>query len=282
VPFSNFAAAPLFLFALKLFQLKQAVLARPSDRYCPCMNSERRIQASCANGALSRGPITVQGKLNSSRNSTRHGVLAQTIVLDSESKTRFEELLVSYTAEFQPRTPAETGLVETMAVARWRHMRGCHIQRAGFDLEMARQESPEDSPPVLAAAAFRNLSDTSRSLDLLLRYETAFERQFTRALNTLLKLQARPNRGEGPTLPPEGVAATWDPKDDPVLPNEPTNPLKTNHAPSEDPSGAGSQPARGSLAPLVGSKKDPALEAAAGRPAQQASTQTNLPHSRSS
>ena len=72
------------------------------------MSSERRIQASRANGALSRGPVTSQGKLNSSRSSTRHGILAQTIVLDSESKTRFEELLASYITEFQPRTPAET------------------------------------------------------------------------------------------------------------------------------------------------------------------------------
>jgi len=41
-------------------------------------------------------------------------------VLDPESKTRFEELLAGYTNEFQPRTPAENTLVETMAIARWR------------------------------------------------------------------------------------------------------------------------------------------------------------------
>jgi hypothetical protein len=213
------------------------------------MSSERRIQASRANGALSRGPVTSQGKLNSSRSSTRHGILAQTIVLDSESKTRFEELLASYITEFQPRTPAETNLVETMAIARWRHWRPWHIQRAGFDLEMARQETPEGSPPARAATVFRNLSDNSRSLDLLLRYETVFDRQFTRVLNALLKLQARPNRGDGATLPPEGVAATWDPESPTNEPhghpptasgetrslrNEPSNPLKTNDPPPRE------------------------------------------------
>jgi len=35
--------------------------------------------ASRANGAKSKGPVTDQGKLNSSRNSTRHGLLAATI-----------------------------------------------------------------------------------------------------------------------------------------------------------------------------------------------------------
>jgi hypothetical protein len=213
------------------------------------MNSERRIQASRANGARSRGPVTAQGKLNSSRNSTRHGILAQTIVLESESRSRFEDLLIAYTIEFQPRTPAETNLVESMAIARWRQLRVLHIQRAGFDLEMARQETPEDSAPARAATVFRNLSDNSRSLDLLLRYETAFDRQFTRALSALLKLQSRPNRGDGATLPPDTIpAATFDSTkpQHPVLPNEPVNPLKTNPGPSDANShqgGAGLEPA---------------------------------------
>src|SRR6516164_8272591 len=103
------------------------------------MPTEKQIQASRANGARSHGPVTAQGKLNSSRNSTRHGLLAQTIVLDCESKDRFEQLLASYTEEFQPGSPAETTLIENMAMARWRQIRVCHLQRALLDVEIARQ-----------------------------------------------------------------------------------------------------------------------------------------------
>jgi hypothetical protein len=114
--------------------------------------------------------------------------LAQTVVLEGESKERFEQLHAGLLAEFQPRTPSETALVETMAIARWRYLRVLGVQKAGFDLEMARQ--PAASPIHRAAAAFKHLADNSRVLDLFHRYETSYDRQFTRALNALLKLRA--------------------------------------------------------------------------------------------
>ena len=190
----------------------------PRTPYCIRMNTERRIQASRANGARSRGPVTAVGKETSAQNSTRHGMLAQTAVLEGESRTRFEELLLAVTAESKPRTPAEVALVETMAVARWRQWRVWGIQKAGFDLEMAREEHSAASPPVRAAIVFRKLADSSRVLDLLLRYETAFDGQFSRALSLLIKLRAAPAHSgagdlvAGEFLPPLTCATvTWEP-----------------------------------------------------------------------
>jgi hypothetical protein len=168
------------------------------------MATEPQIQASRANGAHSRGPVTAQGKFNSSKNRTRHGLLARTIVMDSESLEGFEQLLNSYREEFD----LETSLVETMAIARGRYLRVCHMQRATLDIEMARQESSASAPPIRAAGVFRTLSDNSHALDLLLRYETAFERQFTRALRALLQLQSRPGRGPDPDLD-SPISVTW-------------------------------------------------------------------------
>src|SRR5215472_4479292 len=45
-------------------------------------------------------PISAGVFFESSRNATRHGLLSNTIVLEGESKQRFEELLA---AEWQPR-----------------------------------------------------------------------------------------------------------------------------------------------------------------------------------
>jgi hypothetical protein len=87
-------------------------------------------------------------------------------------------------------------------MARWRQLRVCHLQRAALDAAIARQDPETGSVPVRAAAAFQTLSDTSVGLHLLLRYETAFERQFTRALYALMKLQERPNRGQTLRSPP--------------------------------------------------------------------------------
>jgi hypothetical protein len=118
-----------------------------------------------------------------------------------------------------------------MAVARWRHLRVLGIQKAEFDLEMARQAVPE-SKPVRAAIVFRNLADNSRVLDVLLRYEVAYDRQFSRALNMLLKLRATLNQ-ESEALP-EPAAENRDlslsdeasPKEVKIMkfPNEPNSP----------------------------------------------------------
>jgi hypothetical protein len=172
------------------------------------MTSTRRIQSSRANGARSRGPVTEQGKKASSQNGLRHGMLAQTVVLEGESKDRFGALLQALVAEFQPCTESETAFVEIMAVARWRQMRIWGIGKSDFDREMANQDGP---PPVRASIAFRFLCDHSRSLDLAHRYETGYERQFARALKNLLHLQA--SRGDiatPPYIPTAGPGATWE------------------------------------------------------------------------
>jgi hypothetical protein len=96
------------------------------------MRSDKQIQASKINGACSSGPITDQGKRNSARNSTRHGLLAQTVVVEVESMDRFHKLLQAYMDEFQPRTESQVTLVETMAVTRWRQLRSGKRRRQSW------------------------------------------------------------------------------------------------------------------------------------------------------
>jgi hypothetical protein len=93
----------------------------------------KQIEASRKNGARSRGPITEAGKQNSSRNSTRHGLLAQTVVLDEESADRFLDLFTGYMDEHKPSTATQVSLVETMAAARWRQLRVWGAQKTSID-----------------------------------------------------------------------------------------------------------------------------------------------------
>ncbi len=156
------------------------------------MSSERRIRASRANGALSRGPRTEEGRRRAARNKIRHGVLAQTIVLENEDPEAFKSLLASYQAQFEPATPTESALVENLAAARWRQMRIWGIEKANLTHEIKKQDPAAQDAPTRAAMAFRSLSDNSRTLDLLHRYETRYDRQYARAIR-LLNLPCEPN-----------------------------------------------------------------------------------------
>ncbi len=156
------------------------------------MATERQIQANRANAAKSTGPITPEGKRISARNLPPRGLISSTVVLKGESLRRYNDLAAALILQFEPRNSAETALVQTMTVARWRLLRIWGIQTAGFELEMARQDPSVGSGAVLAAVAFRSLADNSRALALQHRFEAAHDRQYNQALATLKMLRETP------------------------------------------------------------------------------------------
>ena len=156
-------------------------------------SSPRKLASARANGAKSNGAITPDGKAICAATSGnfRHGMLAQTVVLASESRPRFEAMLDEYYAEYKPINQTERDLVEEMAIARWRLLRVLCVQKNDFDLEIARHQSAattRHSPAVAATLAYRSLSDKGNSLSNATRHESAFERQFHRALRQLQHL----------------------------------------------------------------------------------------------
>ena len=171
------------------------------------MSTERQQNASRANGSKSHGPVTPAGKLASSQNALTHGMLSSTVVLKGESTDRFLSLLAALHEEFDPQTPFEESLIENMAVARWRQLRIWGMEKASMDHEMRRQpaipNSAELDPPeqaaTRAAVAFRTLSDDSRSLELINRYESRYDRQYLRAHRRFLEVR---DRRTPPVTPP--------------------------------------------------------------------------------
>lgn len=169
------------------------------------MSTPKQIAASRANGAKSKGPATPEGKLISSRNSTRHGLFAENVVLETEKTGAFLELVESLFEEHNPRTPTQKLLVENIAAARWRQWRIWGMEKVAFDDEVA-APSITDDPPLRAVLAWKNSADSMRVHELLLRYEIALDRQISRSLLRLLQLQAqelqRVERTEPNAAPP--------------------------------------------------------------------------------
>jgi hypothetical protein len=156
------------------------------------MTSEAQLNANRINGAKSRGPVTPEGKLASSRNSLAHGLLSEAIILEGESADRFNALHDSLVAEFGPETPTECGLVETMVVCRWRLMRVWILENSAVSHEIRKQAETNalENMPTQAALAYRTLSDQSRWLDVFNRYEARFDRQLSRAIQRFHEVRA--------------------------------------------------------------------------------------------
>jgi hypothetical protein len=169
------------------------------------MSTPKQIAASRANGARSKGPVTEQGKRNSSGNSTRHGLFAETIVLENEKEDEFIELLNELLDEHQPQTPTETIMVEAIAAARWRQDRIWGMQKVAFDHDVSSSPSDSNSPPLRAVLALRVSPENIRTHELLLRYEIAFDRQISRALLRLQQLQDRRARRKEEWMAPQSI-----------------------------------------------------------------------------
>jgi hypothetical protein len=183
------------------------------------MSSLRRQIASRANGARSRGPVTPEGKARSAGNAVRHGILAKCIVLRSESRDAFQELMDGFISRFQPADEIEMNLVEEMAAAVWRTRRFWAIETRIIDDAIA--STPPNDAIGRMAAGFSALA-AGPQLGLLNRYEARLHRIYQRAFDNLLLLQS--GRGQpGACQKPEGPAASNepDPSNEPSEPNEP-------------------------------------------------------------
>jgi hypothetical protein len=132
--------------------------------------------------------------------------------------------------EHQPCTPTQEMMVETIASARWRQDRIWEMQKEAFDYDIDSSESANDSAPLRAILTLRKSPESVRSHELLLRYETALDRQISRSLLRLQQLQEKGAlRGSNET--PKGIALTRSEPDEanraaPILPPENLAPAK--------------------------------------------------------
>jgi hypothetical protein len=175
------------------------------------MSSLRRIKASRANGARSKGPVTPEGKQRSALNARRHCLLSRIVVIDGEKEENFQELLTQHVDRLQPADGVEYALVEEMASAYWRLHRNWAIEKRMIDNQV-REERGCDNIDCFVAA-FRTLS-MGTAFPLLQRYETRLHNMYQRSLRSFLQLRAA-------KLPNEpNVELPNEPTDD--IPNGPT------------------------------------------------------------
>jgi hypothetical protein len=178
------------------------------------MPTNRKSETARANGAMSTGPATPEGKARSSQNALKHGLHSKQILLPTESAEEFHTLRDSYFDQFQPATPVEAELVESLAATRWRLRRLATIEANMFRNNILEKEQyiPEELEEAgeegRLAWSFKNMADNGSALQVILRYEATLSRTYDRAFKQLHLLQMqRPASLDGkqqnePTEPP--------------------------------------------------------------------------------
>jgi hypothetical protein len=200
------------------------------------MSSRQKRKQARQNGAKAAGTKSPAGIQKSSANSLKHGLTGKAVVLTNESQAQFDDLHQTYVVEFHPESGVEMDLIDQMVAAQWRLRRIWRMQTAALDLKMVRQESEiaknfqQIDQATRVTVAFTTLANEEKSLDLFLRYETAYTRMYQRALNTLLKLRReRPEPPAEQEVEPEKTNIRNDPEPEKTeLRNDPESPIPPN------------------------------------------------------
>jgi hypothetical protein len=146
------------------------------------MASPNQLAANRQNALRSTGPVTAPGKAAASQNALRHGLTSTRIVIPGEDPAGYDALREDLLRLHAPANAIERALVEELAAASWRLQRARRVETAVLTKWAA--DAPDPDAAIAAA-----LLEKPKELDRLLRYITAHERAFYRAMDKLAKAQ---------------------------------------------------------------------------------------------
>jgi len=101
----------------------------------------RQAAANRANGKLSHGPKTPEGKAIASMNAVKHGFFARDPLLAGESATEFAEFRARLFDALQPADATESLLADRVADAGWRLRRFPAVEAAMFTAELLEEQA---------------------------------------------------------------------------------------------------------------------------------------------
>ena len=139
-------------------------------------SSGARADANRTNAQRSTGPRTEAGKLASSRNALKHGLSTGTTLIPGEDGNELEALRDALRREHQPSDATEQILVDQLAQSHWLLQRAIRFQNECFAADGVNE----------------------KRLALFLRYGSAHERAFHKALNALFRLKKERRKAAHP------------------------------------------------------------------------------------
>jgi hypothetical protein len=158
-------------------------------------SSQRRIDASRANGAKSKGPVTPEGLARSSQNARKHSILATHICLSAVEEEIFDRILEQYVNRFQPRDQAEYDLVEEIVYCNFKMRKAWSMESSTLAMQIVVDKDFVDTTWAAPTEHDRQALGLAASvkdgntIPLLQRYARTLSTQAERAIKTLTDLQ---------------------------------------------------------------------------------------------
>ena len=153
-----------------------AALAEFIDVITPtnAIPSTARAEASRANGRLSRGPASPEGKARSRRNGCKDGLTGAGIVLPSAAEAAVDHRETEFARDFRPRNAVERELVRQMAPGAWRSQElALRIAQHDARRNAARLANWEQDEQIVAAELGRRLGDDPEAVVARLQRSSA-------------------------------------------------------------------------------------------------------------
>ena len=150
------------------------------------MATEKQIEANRRNAQKSTGARTAEGKASSSRNNLRHGLTGQISLLPTEDREAHDAFCNELVDSFNPETPMEQQLANSIAEDSWRLNRARAIENNMFALGHGHQH--REAQIALADAA--TFLAQANAFNLLSIYEQRINRNLQRNIKLLKELQA--------------------------------------------------------------------------------------------
>lgn len=159
------------------------------------MRTHAQIEAARANGAESKGPISIEARAKPSPNALKFQAFANSLVLATESQPDFLTLAADLTGAFRPANAAERAIVDRIIDATWRERRIRGLERSALNLEIEGQRTSIDqayesiSNQARTSIAFSKLHNTGKTLSASQSALNHCSRQFSRAVRDLERLR---------------------------------------------------------------------------------------------
>ena len=185
------------------------------------MGTLKQIEAARRNGALSRGPVSAEGRARSAHNSLKHGLTSKKMfVLDNEKEDVFHHIIALVRADHAPETALEEEICMAIAHAHWRLRRLWVTECAMFDRQMdsgepgLRDAFNRYDEGTRIADAFEHIAGENSALAMLTRYENRLYRTIERLEQRLSRLRRARRAAAGLGMAGENVFV----KNEPDLP----------------------------------------------------------------